>query len=515
MSPGPRFFSPVLSLAILLLAVPPALRADKVYLKSGEVVSGNVIEETPDVVRIQVLRGTIKDKRTINRISIDRVEKTTPEDVEREACLPLKTTPDGLPAKNYEERLKTVNEFLTKYPASTHLAEIQGIRDSLNAELEKVKSGQTRFRGNWLSPEQQAVHVLNLEAYGALRVMRQAAAGGNLFGALRQFEMIERVYPGTLAYPAAVTDAKNILPAYGRSLTQELEYARYEATQNAKGLASLPESARAAAQQEIAAAAANFKALVEAEKAKKITWLSVDLKSEPSINEAIARVRKEMERVAKLDAAALEEQAKAFYDAGELIHAGKLEEAKAALTNANMVKNGAKLPAPIAKPASSAPQTTTGERPSILAFLQQQLDDRVKKKIADDKLAAAAEAEKTAKAAESTKPTETAPLSGDDALNALVMQRTASAPAPGKDKPAKGAGTSPTASGTKASTKPSAPVRPSSAVDPDAPARPAPVIAAPRSSGSPLPFIVGGIAVCLVGATTFLFIQERKKQQGG
>jgi len=129
--------------------------------------------------------------------------------------------------------------------------------------------------------------------------MRQATAGRNLLGALRQFEFIEKIYGGTLAYPQAIADVKRILPAYGQQLTKEIEFARYEKAQSDKGLASLSESARIAAQQEIAAADVRYEAQVAAEKEKKITWLSVDMKSEASLNEAIARVRKEIDRVSE------------------------------------------------------------------------------------------------------------------------------------------------------------------------------------------------------------------------
>jgi len=153
-----RRLSPLQLLSVVCALLPSIAWADKVYLKSGEVITGTILEETPDNVRIQVLVGTIKDKRSISRVSIDRIEKTTPEDVERDACLPLKVTPDGLPAKGYEERLKVVDEFLAKYPASKYLTEIQGIRDSLNAELDRIKKGESRFRGNWLTPDQQTIH---------------------------------------------------------------------------------------------------------------------------------------------------------------------------------------------------------------------------------------------------------------------------------------------------------------------------------------------------------------------
>ena len=527
MSPGHRlqslFYRVNFSLSLLL--IPSLAQADKVHLKSGDVVTGTIIEETPDLVRVQVLVGTIKDKRTINRISIDRIEKTTPEDVEREACLPLKTTPDGLPVKGYEDRIKVLDEFLAKYPTSKYLAEIQGIRSALNGELEKVKAGETRFQGTWLTPDQQSVHSLNLEASNAHRIMRQAAAGRNLLGALRQFEMIEKTYPGTLAYPAALNDVKSILPAYGQRLTQELEYARYDAAQNAKGMAALTGAARAAAQQEIDAAAARFKAQVDAEKEKKIFWISVDLKSEPSINEAIARVRKEIERVGKIDIAALDAQAKAFYDAGELIYAGKLDEAKTALTTANGMPGGAKLPQAAktktkatAKPASSTAATETAARPNILTYLQQQLEDRVQKKATAAKLADM----EAAKAAASVTTTSTDPAadSGDAALDALVMQRSAATPSDDKGK--EGEGSKPT-KGSKperktASTKPSAKAAASAAAaegDASEEERPKPVRALPpKQASSPLPMIIGGVAVCLVGVTVFLFIQEKKKQQG-
>jgi len=88
--------------------------------------------------------------------------------------------------------------------------------------------------------------------------------------------------------------------------------------------------------------------------------------------------------LAKIDAAALELQAQAFYDAGELLYADKLDEAKAALSAAATMKGGAELTqAPkssTSKTTSSSKTTTTAttsEHPSILASLQLQLEDRL------------------------------------------------------------------------------------------------------------------------------------------
>jgi len=516
-----RRLSPLHLLSVVCALLPSLVWADKIYLKSGDVVTGTIIEETPDNVRIQVLVGTIKDKRSISRVSIERIEKTTPEDVERDACVPLKLTPDGLPAKGYEERLKIVNEFLAKFPTSKYLAEIQGVRDSLTSELERVKAGESRFRGNWLTPDQQAIQTPNLEANTALRLMRQAAAGRNFLGALRQFEFIEKFYGGTLAYPQAVTDAKRILPAYGQQLTKEIEFARYDAAQNAKGLAALSESARAAAQQEIAAASARYKALVAAEKEKKIAWLSVDMKSEASLNEGIARVRKEIERIGKIDTAALDLQAQAFYDVGELIYAGKLDEAKPALSAATGMKGGAKL-ASTSKTASSKSATPGGpaDRPSILASLQQQLEERLQKRANAAKLAAltAEAAAKEATTASGTAKDGTTPaVTGDEALDALVMQRKTTAD---EETPAKESASAKGKPERKTSaTRPSAKATASSDEDEtgttERPARPAAPVARAKSGGSPLPIIIGIVAVCLVGVTVFLFIQEKKKSGGG
>jgi hypothetical protein len=526
-----RRFAAIRFLPLYCLLLPAVCWADKIYLNSGEVISGTITGETPDLVRIQVLVGTIKDNRTITRVSISRIEKTTPEDSERDACLPLKVTPDGLPLKGYEDRLKVINDFLTKYPTSKYLAEIQEIRTTLSGELDRVKAGDIRFRGNWLSPEQQVIHAYQLEANTALRIMRQAASGRNFLGALRQFEVIEKTYAGTLAFPQALTDVKRILPAYGQQLTKELEYARYDATQNAKGMAALQEGARIAAEQEIAAAAARFKAQVAAEKAKKVTWLSVDLKSEASINEAIGRIRKEMDRIGKLDPAPMEKQAQAFYDAAEQIHAGKLDEAKAALTAAASLPGGAKMsPASKAKaktasrPTSATAATATTDRPSLLAALQIILEERIQKRANDAKLAAmAAEAEKTALKQTDAAAKDAAPeITADDALNALVMQK--SAVPGGEDEAAKGAKAGAKTASTgkpSSSSKPTA-SRPSSSKTPAAddedgaerPVRPRPErpAVAPKSGGSPLPIIIGLATVALVGATVFLYLQEQKKK---
>ena len=521
-------FAAIRFLPLCCLLLPAVSWADKIYLNSGEVITGTVMEETPDLVRVQVLVGTIKDNRAISRVSISRIEKTTPEDSERDACLPLKVTPDGLPLKGYEERLKVINDFLTKYPTSKYLAEIQEIRTTLNGELDRVKAGDVRFRGNWLSPEQQVIHAYQLEANTAHRIMRQAASGRNFLGALRQFESIEKTYAGTLAFPQALTDVKRILPAYGQQLTKELEFARYDAAQNAKGMAALQESARIAAQQEVAAAAERFKAQVAAEKAKKVTWLSVDLKSEASINEAIGRIRKEIDRVGKLDPAPMEKQAQAFYDAAEQIHAGKLDEAKAALTAAASVPGGAKM-APASKAKTSRPTGATAaaatpERPSLLAALQIILEERVQKRANEAKLAEmAAEAEKTAlKQTDAGDKAATPEMTADDALNALVMQKSA-VPAAEEEAP-KGAksGAKAASSGKPSSSSKTTSSRPSSsktaAADDEEgaerPVRPRPErpAVAPKSGGSPLPIIIGLVTVVLVGATVFLYLQEQKKK---
>jgi hypothetical protein len=522
-------------LSSLCLFLPAAAWADKVFLKSGEEINGTILEETPDAVRVQILVGTIKDKKLIPRDTIDRIEKTSQEDLDYPACPPLKNTPDGLPAKNYEDRLKVINDFLTKYPTSKYLAEIQAIRDSLTAELAKVSAGQIRFRGTWLTPEQQVIHANQLEASTALRSMRQAAATRNFLVAMRQFETIEKHYLGTLAYPEALADVKRILPAYGKQLTDDLGYAHYDAEHNAKGLATLSDSARTAAQQEIAAVNKRFQDQVAAEKAKKVTWLSVDRKSEASINEAITRVRKEIDRIAKIDPAPFEQQAQAFYNASELIAAGKLDEAKAALTAAASIPGAAKL-TPMPKASSSRPgtpprpvatSTATPDRPSLLAALQMQLETRLADKQAQDAKAAeaAAAAQKATATVETAAKDPAAPMTGDDALNALVMQKSTGAPAaaqPGATTPAK-PGAKPTASSAKpaasaSTTRPAAAARRTAAEgdEESASARPRPPRApVAQKTSSPFPIIVGLVTVCLVGATVFLYLQEQKKKGGG
>jgi hypothetical protein len=494
----------LLLLPFLAWSCPLTLRADKIHLKSGEVLTGTITEETPDLVRIQVLTGTIKDNRSVPRVSIDRIEKTTPEDVAYETCVPLKVTPDGLSANAYEERLKVVGEFLTKYPASKYKADVEAIRDSLAAEKERVAAGELRFRGQWLTPAQQAIHAPNLKADGLLRGMRQAAAARNYLAALRQFEVIEEECQGSLAFPEALADAKQLIPAWGRKMTNEIAYAKHQAAENAKGLASLQGSALDEAKRQLDAAAARFKAQVDAERAKKITWLSVDLTSETSLNEGIALAKKELERLSKIDPAPFAEQAAAFFAAGELIHSDKLDEAEAALKTAAATKGGMRVSLS-SRPSSSTPKPgATTPPPSVPDVLRQHIAEKREKLKRAAELAARTESEAVkalgtsgaASSAPAAPPADAAPLSADDALDALVAQRTTTPAKPAAaDAPGKSSAPAPKERERK-------PVGD----------RPPPV---QRSGGGfPFPLLIGAIAVCLVGVTAFLYLQERKKQQG-
>jgi len=483
----------------LFWTVPLTLLADKIHLKSGEVLTGTILEETPDLVRIQVTTGTIKDNRSVTRVTIDRIEKTTPEDVDYEACVPLKVTPDGLPAKGYEDRLKLVNDFLAKYPVSKYKADVEAIRDSLTAEKDRVAAGDLRFRGTWLTPSQQVIHAPNLRADGLLRGMRQAAAARNYLASLRQYEVLEEECPGSLAFPEALAEVKAIISGWGRKMTQEIEYAKYQAAENAKGLASLQGTALAEAKRQQDAAAARFKAQVDAERAKKITWLSVDLTSEASINEGLATAKKELERISKIDPAPFAEQAKAFYEAGDLIQADKLDEADAAIKAAAAIKGGMRVStAPSSsRPPASGSKTAPAPPTTVPDVLRQQLAEKREKQKRAAELVARTEAEAVKVMAKpSAQAEEAAPeVTAEDALNAMVTQRT----------------TTPAKSSAEAGTGKAAAAPPKERERKPVGERPPPV--QPAGGGFPFPVLIGVIAVCLVGVTAFLYLQERKKQE--
>src|SRR5690349_2950577 len=137
--------SPRHSLATLaaLLSLVVSSFADSVILKSGEKVDGRILSETDTEVTIEVaVSAAIKDQRVIKKTDVAQIEKPQP-DLDAWAVLKnISLGEDSLDSTDYGRGIILLNNFISSYPQSAHVAEAKKKLTELQDEQKRVDAGE-------------------------------------------------------------------------------------------------------------------------------------------------------------------------------------------------------------------------------------------------------------------------------------------------------------------------------------------------------------------------------------
>jgi tetratricopeptide (TPR) repeat protein len=296
------FLAPVIAVLLGANAV-----ADTVTLQSGEKIEGRIVNETPESVTIQFsVSESIRDERTIPRSEIASVEKLMPDELLFQQLKNVKPNPTtSLPVDLYESMGSLLEDFLRKYPASAHAAEIEANLAALKAERQRVQRGEVKYLGAWLSPDEAARRKPQIEAQQLFATMKDLAARGDYVGALNTFSRIEKGYPGTRTFPEAVELARQIVPALKQDVERRQRAAKAQEAEFQQRVALIPEPGRtqtlAARKREQEQAEA---ALSRAEKSG-VTWKPLLPRSPRSLDNLARQAAAEATRLAALPVPAM------------------------------------------------------------------------------------------------------------------------------------------------------------------------------------------------------------------
>jgi hypothetical protein len=141
-----------------------ALVTDTVVLNSGEIVTGQLDDETPTNVQIEVANATrtIYTARLIPKADIKSLQRESTEHKEQrplvEELLKYKLSPDQeFTAKVYADAIARFNGFLKRYPQSDFAPGLQAIRDAWQYEADQLAKGSVKFAGVWMNPDTKRV----------------------------------------------------------------------------------------------------------------------------------------------------------------------------------------------------------------------------------------------------------------------------------------------------------------------------------------------------------------------
>jgi hypothetical protein len=126
-----------------------SVRADTVTLNSGEVFEGQIISETDDSLEMEVamFRGTIIQKKHVAKADVKSIVRESPTDRQEKAAYDALTkyglNPDQELGKDeYAAGIAAFQEFLTRYPASSHTGDVSKAIADWNAEVSNVAAGK-------------------------------------------------------------------------------------------------------------------------------------------------------------------------------------------------------------------------------------------------------------------------------------------------------------------------------------------------------------------------------------
>jgi hypothetical protein len=391
------FRSAVQSLAIALLvfvatlsATAPAV-ADVVTLKSGEKIEGKIIAEGTDMVRIEVqVSGSIKETKTFGMADVAKIEKTAPDKVAFAAIKANIPTPDLMSSADYNDMIRTgAQRFLTTFPESEHVAEVEAIVKQLEEEKEKVQLGAIKLEGEWISMEERQLYRFAIEARIRHQRMKQKMANKDILGALREFEVIDERYQETPAQAAALGSALKLLPSWGQNLERQLSNVEFLNKQDEEAAKNLKADELTQIRQAKAAEQARFEQAIANEKSRGILWTSVNFRSSESLQNAVALVKSQLTTLRAIDANALSAQAQTLQEANRLIGEGSLSAARGKIAEATGKSSSKKSKRSSSK--SSGADTATRYSVWLLSEIakkEQELEDTAKAaaaKIADAK----------------------------------------------------------------------------------------------------------------------------------
>jgi hypothetical protein len=210
----------IVPLAFLLLSF--LAKADTITLKNGRELKGDVIEDGPDGVLIDYyVTATIKDQKFISKDDIARL-RVVPADEKAFAELGSLVSPPVVLDTSFYDALieKKIPEFLAKYPYSHHLAELRGKHETLNAERSRIRQGDRKIDGTWITVSEIEADPYQSTARIQFATMREKAQANDPVAALQGYELIEKTYPGSRILPDAIDVATKQLDLLQDKLTQ-------------------------------------------------------------------------------------------------------------------------------------------------------------------------------------------------------------------------------------------------------------------------------------------------------
>lgn len=465
--------------------------ADIMVLKDGKRLEGNILNETPDTVRMKYrLTEKIWDEKDFSRADIAEIIRQTPSEVafkERKLKEYLPTK-DLMGADEYERLIQDhLRPFVSEFAGTPEATEVEAIIKELQSEKEKVVSGQLKVDNKWLSPEEVKRDDYNIRALRMRKEFQALAASNKLEDYIAALRVYDRfIDPGTgyfasTHYPEVAKEVLDLLGRYEKELLRMIREQPILLKAQEEGLKKLIEPDLSRTKNDIDTKLNTWKSNYDAEKRSRVRWLTPYKLDAASLNEAHKAIIAEKSKLGMLDLDALAKQNELLVAVFRYLADENAVEAEAALDN-----------------ATKASTTNKQEYSRIFADLRGKVTT-LKNDIQRKK-----NAQRTFNQGTSAIGGGTGPIMDERVAQAMEAAKAPAtpAPAPAAEDPNAAIGATPAA-------KPTSPTPAAAPTSPPAPSS-APVVYE-EEEGFPIYLLIGGIAVLAVLVTAMML--QKKKQK--
>jgi len=202
-----------LLVALALSTFVPAASADKVTLKSGEVVEGKILRETETELVLSVaISAGVLDERIVKKEEVESVSQQGADVALYESLKYYKIGRDSYVPAAYDTMMRALESFLGRHPDSTYAEEIKQNLYALRDEEARVKKGEVKWNNRWYGPDEADTLAYQMAGVRLYAQMKEKAARGDAITALNLFARLEKEYPGSRDYPDAVDLAARLIP---------------------------------------------------------------------------------------------------------------------------------------------------------------------------------------------------------------------------------------------------------------------------------------------------------------
>ena len=320
-------------LLLSLLCFPLATYAtESIELQDGTMVEGRILSVTSQSVVLDVQTSpSIREEKTYPRADVAKIHRASQDDIafEEVAAIVVPATADN-PAI-YDALLEQkVRPFIKNYAYSKHMPEARKLAAILEAERERVASGETKVDGEWMAADASPADRVELSGRVQLAKMKET---NDPVTAMVAFESLEKSSNTSSSYPESISLALQMIEKLRPSLTRARADLERRTREQEQGLQLASADRRLQMEQGIAQEKAAIQAQLDRAKQSGSKWIPVlpDTKT----LEALSKLADtEKSRLSKIDVETLSAGVAAAKEAQSKLEAGDLEGAKAGLDEA-------------------------------------------------------------------------------------------------------------------------------------------------------------------------------------